>query len=251
MSQKTTDPAVRYYPEKAVSGMTGIDGTLQFFAHANAVLEDGWTVCDIGAGRGAAHRDDKVRFRRELRRFNGRAGRVIGLDVDEAVATNPVLDEWHLIGSDGKLPLGDASVDMVLSDFTFEHIPDPALFAAEIARILRPGGWLCARTPNKWGYVSLGARIVPERLHGRLLARLQPGRKAEDIFPTHYLLNTRAALARHFPDEDWDRHVQMWSPEPAYCGNRRWLWAIARFVQAVLPRGMATTIHFYARKRGA
>lgn len=245
------DPASRHYPEKAASGFTGIDGTVQFYGHANALLPDGAVVCDLGAGRGAAHSGDPVAFRRGLRRFQGRAGRVIGLDVDDSMAENPSLDEWHLIGPDGRLPLDDASADMVISDFVFEHIADPALFASEIARILRPGGWLCARTPNKWGYVSIGARLVPERWQRGLLAKLQPGRKSHDIFPTHYRLNTRAAFRAHFPDAIWERHCQMWSPEPAYCGNRPALWAMGRFVQWLLPRGMAVTIHLYARRKPA
>lgn len=41
-----------------------------------------------------------------------------------------------------RLPLQDASVDMVLTMQVFEHLHAPWLAAAEIARVLRPGGWL-------------------------------------------------------------------------------------------------------------
>ena len=39
-----------------------------------------------------------------------------------------------------KLPVGDASVDHVLSTWTLCTIPDPELALAEITRVLRPGG---------------------------------------------------------------------------------------------------------------
>ena len=70
---------------------------------------------------------------------------------------------------------------------------------AEIERILKPGGWFCARTPNKWGYISLGANLIPNSLHVRFLKFLQPDRQEEDVFPTRYRMNTIAALKTHFP----------------------------------------------------
>ena len=65
--------------------------------------------------------------------------------------------------------------------------------------MLRPGGWLAARTPNKWGMIGIGARAVPNDLHTRVLRRLQPDRKAEDVFPVRYQMNTRKDLRRAVP----------------------------------------------------
>jgi SAM-dependent methyltransferase len=48
-----------------------------------------------------------------------------------------------------------------VSDFTFEHIVDPAQAARELDRVLKHGGWLCARTPNRYGYIALANRFVP------------------------------------------------------------------------------------------
>ena len=47
------------------------------------------------------------------------------------------------------LPVGDASVDVVVSAQTVEHLWDQDAFVAECARVLRPGGRLLVTTPNR------------------------------------------------------------------------------------------------------
>lgn len=44
------------------------------------------------------------------------------------------------------LPFADASFDAVVSFNTFEHLSDPDRAAAEIFRVLKPGGWLVVHT---------------------------------------------------------------------------------------------------------
>jgi len=48
------------------------------------------------------------------------------------------------------------SFDMVSARHLIEHLPDPNRFMAEIARILKPGGYLYIRTPSS---KALGRRI--------------------------------------------------------------------------------------------
>jgi SAM-dependent methyltransferase len=50
------------------------------------------------------------------------------------------------IGTDGRVPVEDASVDAVLSTQVLEHVADPALYLAECARVLRPGGRMLLST---------------------------------------------------------------------------------------------------------
>jgi ubiquinone/menaquinone biosynthesis C-methylase UbiE len=64
---------------------------------------------------------------------------------------NPALDEAYVFNPKDPLPLGDASIDVIVSDVTFEHIVDPAQAARELDRVLKHGGWLCARTPIAMG----------------------------------------------------------------------------------------------------
>ncbi len=238
----------RLFPEVAAGGFTSIDGTVQFYARVAALTGPKDIVLDLGAGRGELFQEDTVAYRRALITHRGRCAKVIGADVDPAVLSNPSLDEAYVIGADGRLPLPDHSVDVIVSDNTFEHVEDPYRFAAEIDRVLVPGGWLCARTPNKWGYVSLGANLVPNALHERLLRVLQPERQAQDVFPTRYRLNSLAALRRHFPKGAWDHHSYTWTSEPAYFGSNALAWRGAMLLTRLLPPGMGAVLMIFLRK---
>ena len=51
-------------------------------------------------------------------------------------------------GSAEAIPLPDASVDVIVSFETIEHLTTPDLFVKECRRVLRPGGQLIISTPN-------------------------------------------------------------------------------------------------------
>jgi SAM-dependent methyltransferase len=246
---KPGDLTGRLYPEVAAGGFTRVDGTVQFYTRVAALVRSNSVVLDIGAGRGQAESDDPVAYRRSLRNLKGRAARVIGIDVDPAVMSNPTLDEARMI-SDGVFPVEDQSVDLALADATFEHIPSPEAFCREIERVLKPGGWLCARTPNKRGYISLSARMVPNRLHRAVLKRAQPDRKAEDVFPTVYKLNTRRDIERFLPGDRWQHSIFAWDAEPAYFGNSLPLWRLAQGFFAISPPALRSTLMIFSRKIG-
>ena len=94
-----------FYPESRFGGFTDIDGTIAFYLRIAALLEPSFVVLDFGCGRGA-YVEDPCPVRRQLRIFQGRVQRVIGIDVDEGAAANPVLDEFHLLTGEA-WPLDD------------------------------------------------------------------------------------------------------------------------------------------------
>lgn len=236
------------YPEVVAGGFSRVDGTVHFYQRINALVGRNSVVLDIGAGRGRTHVDDINTYRASLSNFRGKVSKIIGLDVDPVVLTNESLDEAHVI-VDSLFPLPDACADVAFSDYTFEHVADPASFASEARRVVKPGGWLCARTPNKYGYISVAARAIPERFHQAVLKRAQPTRKSEDVFPTAYLLNTPSALKRHFDPRYWEHYVYTHDAEPAYFGSSLLLWKLANAVSSVVPRHFAPTLMIFLRRK--
>ena len=155
------------YPEMGAGGFTRYDGTIQFYGRINALLKPEMTVLDLGAGRGGQF-DDELGYRKDLVKLQGKVARVTGLDVDPAVLDNPYVDEAMVYGG-GRMPFGDGTFDLIVSDWVLEHILDAPLFASEAGRILRPGGWFCARTPNSFSIVALvnlNAGVSDLRLRG-------------------------------------------------------------------------------------
>jgi SAM-dependent methyltransferase len=74
------------------------------------------------------------------------------------------------IGTDGRVPVEDESVDVVLSTQALEHVKDPARYLAECRRTLRPGGRLLLSThgvmvyhpdpDDYWRWTCAGLRRV-------------------------------------------------------------------------------------------
>ncbi len=114
------------------------------------------------------------------------------MDPDPRVADNPHLDEGRE-GVGESIPYPDASFDVVVSDNVFEHLDNPLAVFREVHRVLRPGGVLLAKTPNRWHYVAIGASITPHSFHRKFNAAR--GRAAVDTFPTRYRANSRGQLA--------------------------------------------------------
>jgi SAM-dependent methyltransferase len=74
-----------------------------------------------------------------------------------------------------------------------EHLAEPTQQFREVARILKPDGRFLFHTPNRSGYPTILARMVPDAVRG-LGARLIEGRSPEDRFPTFYRANTPAKI---------------------------------------------------------
>lgn len=241
----------RLYPESAVGGFSRVDGQIEFYTRINALVDDKSRVLDFGAGRGLWAVEPMPAMSRRLRRLKGRVAEVVGTDVDDAVLTNDTLDSAHVVPVGDPLPFPDASFDMVIADYVLEHVGESEAqdVADEIMRVLKPGGWLAARTPNKWGTTGIGARIIPNALHVRLLKRLQPGRKAEDVFPVRYEMNTRRDLRRLFAKHRVYAYGH--TSEPAYFGRSVLAWRVAAFLARLTPPGLAPTLMIFVEKRGS
>ena len=148
----------------------------RFLGHDKVLL-------DAGCGRTAP----------VLQKFIAKAGRLVGVEVVDFVG---VPREIQTISADlASVPLPDASVDLVMSRSVFEHLTDPSTVYRELHRVLRPGGRLIFLTANLWDYATLIAHLTPNRLHAKIVAKVE-GREEEDVFPTAYKTNSAGAVRR-------------------------------------------------------
>jgi SAM-dependent methyltransferase len=97
-----------------------------------------------------------------------------------------------LLGDVARLPLGDQTVDAVISSDVFEHVRDDIGGFSEIARVLRPGG-----------YFILEAPAIGELETTRVLVE---ARGDEDVYvapPEHHAENT--LVYRYYGNDVVDR----------------------------------------------
>lgn len=162
-------------------------------------------VLDVGAGAGIVKAMD----------LRGHAARIIGVDPDPRVTTNPYLHEAHVGLADHMPFLADKGIDVAVSDNVFEHVEHPEPFLRELHRVVKPGGLLLAKTPNRRHYMPLVARLTPHGFH-RFVNRLR-GRQEADTFPTRYKLNTPKDLRRWAATTGWEViHLETLESRPEY-----------------------------------
>ncbi|GGM59892.1 class I SAM-dependent methyltransferase [Dactylosporangium sucinum] len=108
---------------------------------AAALAGPGAAVLDVGTGPGVLP-DELARLRPDLT--------VAGVDPAHAMvaaARRRLARHGGRVrvteGTAAALPFPDGSFDLVVSSLSLHHWPDPAAAAAELVRVLRPGGRLC------------------------------------------------------------------------------------------------------------
>ncbi len=237
-----------YRPEIGAGDFARDDEALEFYNRVNALLNPGMRIIDLGAGHGERFHNNTNFYCAELCKLQGKVERVIGIDVDDAIDEHPYLDEFHVISISDPFPVADQSIDMIVCEWVVEHVEDPDNFAAEIDRVLKPGGWFCGLTPNLYGYVGIGCNIIPEKVKSRLIKRLWPERLDEDVFPTRYKLNSTRRLQQVFPQNSWRHHSYCSNPPPKYHGNNRLAFNSIELYQKLVPNFMNTNLFIYVQK---
>jgi SAM-dependent methyltransferase len=139
-------------------------------------------VLDIGAGTGE--------HARTLAEAVGDTGEAIGLEPNPGMRAEAArrAPRARFVGGDAyDLPFADGSVDAVTCERVFQHLDDPSRAAAEIARVLRPGGRVVV-TDTDWATAIIHpgdpeiVRVMSEAMRGGitnpLAGRRLPGQLA-------------------------------------------------------------------------
>jgi len=203
-----------FYPESLFGGFTDIDGSIAFYNRINSLLDPSFVVLDVGCGRGGFN-EDPISFKKDLRILKGKVSKVIGIDVDQSAKENPFLDEFLLLSGD-VWPIESNSINLIVSDYVLEHVVNPDRFFQEIHRVLKPGGYICIRTSNRWNYIALFATLIPNKFHTKVTAIVQDGRKDEDVFPTLYKCNSIRKIRKIMKMNGLECVVYGYEAEPSY-----------------------------------
>ncbi|MEO0356696.1 MAG: class I SAM-dependent methyltransferase [Pseudomonadota bacterium] len=218
---------------------------MDFYLRVGTLAGSDKVYLDFGAGRAAWFEDDDNPLRHSMRLVKGRFKEVIATDIDPIVLENLSCDRAVLM-QDNKVPLEDASVDVIVADYVLEHIPDPKAFEAEVRRLLKPGGMFCARTPHKASYVALLARLMDGPIEDFIMRFAQPDRKEEDIFPKHYKMNTLGSIKNVFAD--WEDSSFMARTDPAYYFGRKFIYYCFDVLHRIMPKAFSANIFVFLRK---
>jgi SAM-dependent methyltransferase len=191
----------RYYPKPRYEG-----GTLPFFRLCRSRIFPGAEILEIGSGPSNPSSE-----------MLNSIGTVTGLDIDPDVKSNRWLSKAYVFDG-GRMPFADESFDACSSDWVLEHVENPVEHFREVARVLRPGGLYCFRTPNLFHYVSLGSRLMPHSMHLKLANKLRSlSDNAHDPYPTWYRSNTRSKIKKLCAAAGLEMpSITMIEPEPSY-----------------------------------
>ncbi len=112
-------------------------------------LVAGASVLEIGCGTG----EDTI----ALAKLVGNSGKVTAVDRSQAMLNQAIASTQNLalpiefiLADAQQLTLTDNTFDAARVDRTLQHIANPQAAIAEMARVVRPGGWVVAIEPD-WG----------------------------------------------------------------------------------------------------
>ena len=225
---------MNYNPyQKIVGEFSMNDGTIDFYLRIKSLLKEDFKVIDFGAGRASWFLEDNNRTRKEIRLIKGKVKKVIAIDIDQSVLDNKASDEQILI-TNNEIKIEENSIDLIIADYVIEHIDNEEIFFSQVNKLLKSGGWLCARTPHKYSYISLLSLIIKNEYHSRFLNKTQPLRKEDDIFPTFYKLNTLSKIKKVF--KGWENRSFIFQSDPAYFFGNKYIFIIQDIFHKILPK---------------
>ncbi len=120
----------------------------------------------------------------------------VGIDLSlDDLASNGTIT--YLVKAGGEnIPVASHSVDIIISQWVFEHLENPRAVFREIARVLKPNGRVVIFTTNANNYIPVLSWLIPDAIRNTLLTKLLR-RPLHETFPTFYRANTQQRIARY------------------------------------------------------
>jgi SAM-dependent methyltransferase len=179
---------------------------------------------DLGCGRGGI-----------VELLGGQVRLCAGIDPDPASLREHRASLVRLSAAQAeRLPFASGSFELVTCSWVMEHLPDPSLALAEVARVLRPGGHFVFLTPNALNPITWLNRLAPARLQRALVWRLYQ-RDEGDTFEVYYRANTPARLDRLLSRCGLQRVEMALVGDPSYVAFNDALFDLAAWIEPALP----------------
>lgn len=187
-----------------------------FAAEATAQIEalpDGAVVLDLGGGRQCVYADAVKPL--------GRV-KIIAIDISaKQLALNMDVAETRVADVAERLPMPDASADLILSRALLEHVEGVPNAILEMARALRPGGVALHFVPCRYSLFGIAARMLPFGPLLKLTLKLAPWYQQDNFgFPVYYDHCYPNALERAFRAAGFSEFAEQitWSCEDFFLG---------------------------------
>lgn len=147
-----------------------------------AVVSQDTALIDVGCGRMSLAETAIHTVRRS-----------VGVDLSLNDLQQNTTVHQRVLADAGNLPFASASFDVLVSQWTVEHLQDPQSVFNEMSRIVRPGSQLILFTTNAHHYIPLVSRLIPDGVQRFLIQGLlqRPGHESH---PTFYRANTPRAI---------------------------------------------------------
>ena len=174
MSNKNSDQVNNYY-----KGRGGYRGPYHEYDNLIlSLLKPGMNLLDIGCGRTFPMAP----------KWLSTGANIYGVDPEANSSTVP--EKTTIIsGRAEKINCDDQKFDIIISRAVLEHIEKPEKVFKELHRLLKTGGKIVLLAPSKYDYISMAARLIPNRYHAKIVKATE-GRDEADTFPTFYQANS-------------------------------------------------------------
>jgi SAM-dependent methyltransferase len=185
-------------------------------------IKEGMDILEQGCGRTAPL----------LCKLSNTGARLHGVDLVDFTIDRPDLTLVQSSVTD--LPFADNKFDLIFSRSVMEHLEQPKRAYEEAHRVLKDGGRWIFLTPNRWDYVSIISRIVPNSLHGKIV-NYTVGSHEEDVFPVVYESNSWGQIQRLCRETGFEvKTFEYLGQDPTYLGFSSTLYLLGTAYEKLL-----------------